>query len=583
MKMNTSLRFMRSGLWSFASATFLVLPCAVSAQNMLFTEEAAIRGVLVISDHNNWGNGISFHDWDRDGWPDLTFSRTGLPPAFYHNVGGTFQPVAFNIPNTAEAKSVLWVDYDNDGDADLFITRFNAPWSLYKNNGSMQFTDVTASVGITQVTGAWAMGAAWGDIDRDGHLDLYICTYHTGSSSVTNYLFRNSGNGTFMEVAAETGVDDGAQPSFQAVFADFNADGWPDLHVTNDRLTSRNSLYLNKGDGTFSDISASSGIDFILDAMSNTVGDFDNDGDLDIYVSNHVDGNVLLSNNGDSTFAEMAEDAGVAVNQICWAALWMDIDLDGWQDLFVSTSPLSNGEPPMHNYAYTNNQDGTFDYRSDSGMHGFNTRSYCAATADFDNDGAPDIAISTRHPNVAELWRNNAEGHRFLKVSLEGSTSNRDAIGATVRCYANGIMQTRHTLCGEAHFGQSSQYLLFGLGSATLVDSLSVEWPSGAIDLIYGIEAGQTLHVLEGASQMVVSAGMAAASAPRFIAAASELMVRHTASGSLLVSDHLGRELLRHSFNAPQNSIHLNLASGIYIIRWQDSTGGAGIEKVSIP
>src|SRR5690606_9750943 len=116
----------------------LVTICFAStarAQPHLFSEEALERGIIMISDHNYWGNGLSFHDWDRDGWPDLTFCRSGLPPVFYHNDGGTFSPVAFNVPNTHEAKMVLWVDYDNDGDADLFLTRFLGPWSLYRNNG----------------------------------------------------------------------------------------------------------------------------------------------------------------------------------------------------------------------------------------------------------------------------------------------------------------------------------------------------------------------------------------------------------------------------------------------------------------
>lgn len=561
---------------------FLSLGIPVMAQGTLFTEEAASRGLIVLTDHNNWGNGISFHDWDRDGWPDLTFARTGLPPAFYHNVGGTFLPVAFNIPNTDEAKSVLWVDYDNDGDADLFLTRLHQGWSLYRNNGSFMFSDVTASVGITQMPGAMTMGASWGDVNNDGHLDLYICTYHH-NSPITNYLFRNNGDGTFTEVASEIGVDDGANPSFQAVFADFNSDGWPDLHVSNDRLNSSNSLYLNNGDGTFEDISESSGTDFIIDAMSNTVGDFDNDGDLDIYVSNHHEGNILLRNNGDLTFTEMAEDAGVAVNQISWGALWLDQDLDGWQDLFVCTSPLSNWQTVVHNFFYTNNANGTFTYRSDSGHHGVVTRSYCAATADFNNDGAPDIAISNKHPHVAELWRNNSSGHTFLKVSLEGTVSNRDAIGATVRCYANGMMQTRHTLCGEAHFGQSSQYLLFGLNGALMADSLSVSWPSGEFDMLYGIDAGQTVHILEGASQMVVSTGSAAASRPLFSATQGGFTVRHTTNGWLQVSDNLGRELLKCPFNTSEHLLPHCLPSGVYIIRWQDSTGAAGLEKLAIP
>jgi hypothetical protein len=553
------------------------------AQTHLFSEEALDRGIIMISDHNNWGNGLSFHDWDRDGWPDLTFCRSGLPPVFYHNDGGTFSPVAFNIPNTHEAKMVLWVDYDNDGDADLFITRFLGPWSLYRNNGNFMFTDVSEEAGITQVEGfAWTMGASWGDINNDGHLDLYICTYHLNDIR-ENLMFRANGDGTFTDVSEETGTSDGSKPSFQSVFADFNMDGWPDLHVSNDRFCCANSLYLNDGDGLFTDISASSGIDFNIDAMSNTVADFDNDGDLDIYVSNHVAGNILLRNNGDITFTAVADEAGVAVNQVSWAALFLDQDLDGWQDLFVCTSPLSANNTVVHNYFFTNNADGTFEYRNDSGMEAFITRSYCAATADFDNDGAPDIAIANKHPHVAELWRNNAENHSFLKVSLQGTESNRDGIGATVRCYVNGAMQLRHTQCGHAHFGQDSQYLIFGLNGATSVDSLSVTWPGGAVDMRYGIAAGQTLHVTEGDPQILVSIPQQTSRRAPFTLVGSELIFAAGRKIEVVVMDMQGRQVVSADSGMVNRCDLSLLPSGLYVTRWQDAEGAWGAERIFLP
>jgi hypothetical protein len=553
------------------------------AQTSLFSEQAVARGIIMISDHNNWGNGLSFHDWDRDGWPDLTFCRSGLPPVFYHNDGGTFSPVAFNIPNSKEAKSILWVDYDNDGDADLFITRLFGPWSLYRNEGGFTFTDITEEAGLVQIEGfAWTMGASFGDYDNDGHLDLYICTYHL-NDMIENVLFRANGDGTFTDVTEETGVSNGSLPTFQSVFADFNMDGLADLHVTNDRFCCRNGLYINDGEGAFVDVSASSGADVNIDAMSNTVADFDNDGDLDIYVSNHVAGNVLLSNNGDNTFTEMAFAAGVSVNQVSWAALFLDQNLDGWQDLFVCTSPLGANSPLVHNYFFTNNTDGTFEYRNDSGMEPFITRSYCAATADFDNDGAPDIAIANKYPHVAELWRNNSLDHTFLKVSLEGTVSNRDAIGATVRCYVNGTMQLRHTHCGQAHFGQDSQYLIFGLNGATLVDSLTITWPGGAVNVRYDIAAGQTLHVVEGEEQIPVSAPRDVHRGRPFFLVGTELIFSAGRDIELAVIDVQGKNVLSADSRTTNTANLSHLPTGIYVTRWQDAEGVSGAMRIFLP
>lgn len=561
------------------SAVLLSAAVDAAGQPTLFSEEALERGIIMVTDHNYWGAGVSFHDWDRDGWPDLTLCRTGMTPAFYHNDGGTFSPVAFNIPNTHEAKCILWADYDNDGDADLLITRFMGPWSLYRNNGSFMFTDVTDLVGITQAYNAQTMGASWADIDNDGHLDFYVCNYNWGDT-VTNYLFRSNGDGTFTEVGAEVGAHNGVNITFQSAFLDMNMDGWPDLHVSNDRNASPNAMLLNKGDGTFEDISASSGMDFAIDAMSNTVGDYDNDGDLDIYVSNHVAGNRLMRNNGDSTFTNVASSSGVAVHQVSWAALWLDHDLNGWQDLFVCTSPLYTGGTIVPNHFYSNNADGTFTYRSDSGMEGVISRSYCAATADFDNDGAPDIAISNKHPHMTELWRNTSMGHSYIKVSLRGTVSNRDGIGATVRCHANGVTQLRYAQCGQAHFGQDSQYLLFGLDGAAGADSITVHWPSGTVDALYGPAAGQLLMVEEGSSQITVGMERKDGPSAPFVLIGRELIPSAGRDFTFVLIDMLGRQLVRDYSTGGRRTDLSAFAPGCHVVRWMGSDGASGAERV---
>lgn len=553
----------------------------------LFSEVALEKGVSVMSDHLNWGLGISFHDWDRDGWPDLTYARAGLPPVFLHNEAGHFAQVLFNIPNQSEMKAVIWVDYDNDGDADLFVTRLFGERSLYANDGIFNFTDVTTLVGIS-AQGGMSMGASWADVNRDGFLDLYICNY-SADNGPTNEFYLSNGDGTFSEMTSIAGIGDGSRASFQSTFPDIDMDGWPDLFVSNDRNAFANGMYHNKGlgDGGFEDVSIVSGTAVNIDAMSNTVGDFDNDGDLDIYQANHEAGNLLFRNNGLGVFQNVATQFGVVVNRICWGSLWLDQNLDGWLDLYVATSPLANVTQTgiFPDRFFTNQEGEGFLLRDDSGFADWASRSYCAATADFDNDGTPDIAISNKQPFRGELWRNNHQGGRFLKVSLGGTLSNRDAIGATVHCFASGLMQTRYTLCGEAHFGQSSQYLHFGLGNADAVDSLVVLWPSGLKEVLFDVEANSTLHLLEGEHTFDVLVGSDLSSTdehtPIPMAIRGDRLVFTSDTPVLaVVHDVSGKRLWHHVQQGYGVHDLPCLPTGLYVVRWYGNDGRTGSLRV---
>jgi len=428
------------------------------------------------------------------------------------------------------------------------------------------------------------MGASWADVNRDGFLDLYICNYSSHNGPV-NELYLNNGNGTFIEATALAGVGDGSRASFQSTFPDIDMDGWPDLFVSNDRVPFTNGMYRNKatGDGTFMDVSTPSGTAIGIDAMSNTVGDFDNDGDLDIYQANHEAGNVLFVNDGDGIFEDMASSLGVVVNRISWASLWLDQDLDGWLDLYVATSPLNNTAQTniFPDRFFTNVSGSGFVLRDDSGFADHISRSYCAATADFDNDGAPDIAISNKQPYRAELWRNNHVGGHFLKVALEGTVSNRDAIGATVRCFAGGLMQTRYTLCGEAHFGQSSQYLHFGLGDAEVVDSLVVLWPNGLREKFIDLGIDEMVHLVEGEATANVVVGtdrdVAQVDLPAPIALRDGLIVCTSDERvSAVLLDVTGRVLSHWSQHGRGVRSLFVLPAGIYVLQWIAGDGRVG-------
>ena len=565
---------------------FLRVPFSMG--QTLFSEEALTRGISATTDPMFYGSGVSFYDWDKDGWPDISYCVTGEAPRFFHNEQGNFVEVQFNIPNVnGEAKQLLWVDYDNDGDADLFLTRSFGPWSLYQNNGNFLFSNVTSSVGMFQAPGPFpphTIGAACADINRDGFLDFYICNYHGPDSVITNLMFLNNAGTSFTEIAESAGIDDGYKVSFMPAFFDADMDGWPDLHVINDRYPYPNTFYRNNGDLTFTDETETSGLGIYIDAMSNSPGDYDNDGDLDMYETNSVastpvnpGGNFLFNNDGEGNFTIVSEETDTAVKVwiFSWGAQWIDQDSDGYLDLFVATSGNDDLAPIFSNHFASNNTDGTFQYQADSGFESSIGRTYAVAAADFDNDGASDLALSCKAPYRNELWRNNSTGHTYIKLSLEGTVSNRDAVGASVYCYTNGMQQLRHTMCGEAYLAQNSQYILFGLNGAATVDSLVVRWPSGMVEKVYDVPANQTIHLVEGSMPVGVEIWRSPENCPIRLHHNTVFVLREL--NALRVVNQLGQEVIVLTRLPDQRSVELgHLDSGIYFIQWTDANGTVG-------
>ncbi len=229
------------------------------------------------------GVGVSFFDFDNDGWDDLTFIKQGDHLILYKNNQGLFNLLPSIIPTPGEPKHALWVDYDNDGFNDVLTTYFNVPCRLYHNDGNFNFADVTIQSGLSLLSGP-SYGASFGDFNKDGYLDLYICSYSTTGNftdpNELNVLYKNNGNGTFTNIANQAGVNDSTKASFQAVWLDYDKDGWADIYVINDFELDENSLYRNNGDETFTNVTIQSGTTNPLsNPMSNSVADFDNDGD----------------------------------------------------------------------------------------------------------------------------------------------------------------------------------------------------------------------------------------------------------------------------------------------------------------
>ncbi|QMU64905.1 MAG: T9SS type A sorting domain-containing protein [Flavobacteriaceae bacterium] len=470
-----------------------------------FTERASSLGVGYSYGSSFHGGGVSFADFNQDGRDDLTFSTEfGKEIYFFRNDISSFTKIQLTgITNSYETKQVLWVDYDNDGDLDFFAASTDGPNKLYQNDGNLSFTDVTSSSGIfTEDLNTF--GASFGDIDNDGDLDLFISNRGILPEQ-RNYLYRNDG-GSFMDITVAAGINTNPEQSFCAAFFDLNNDGYQDIYVANDKFTNINRLYKNKGDGTFEDISMSSGTGVNIDAMSTTISDYNRDGWLDIYVTNTSAGNYLFRNNGDETFTNVAGITGTTFNSVAWGAVFLDADKDSHLDLYVSGSrDGSSGLLPAAFY-YNDGYD-MFTIPSNIGFQNDNRISYSNAIGDFNNDGAPDIVVMNDTENYF-LWENSTfSTNNWIKIKLEGVHGNKDGIGNRIEVRASGVSQYRYTLCGEGYLGQNSSHEFVGIGNATVIDYIKITWNhSGQVETLYNIAPNQAVTIQEGNGVLNTSA-----------------------------------------------------------------------------
>ncbi len=469
--------------------------------NMLIAQEASFRnvaeqmGIVATYGGPSLGGGVSFCDFDGDGYDDLTFAAWSSQDLFlFQNNMNTFTNVVnqTGISNDGRSKTILWADFDNDGDKDFFVSKDLAGNKLYRNDGNFNFIDITDAAGILS-DGTNSLAACAGDYNNDGFLDLYV-TNRSGSD--LNELYRNNGDWTFTEVAEAAGVQDVGKFPQAVSFLDYDMDGWQDIYLGNDRLLG-NTLFRNNGDGTFEDVSEASNTDIAFDAMGIAIGDYDNDFDLDMYISNTEYGNGLLRNNGDGTFSEIADSLGIAVNRICWGVNFIDIDNDSDLDLFVCVNHPNPGNPDVTNALFSNNGDGTFTTLENTGMETDTTLSWGSAIGDFNGDGYSDIAVLNSQPTKFELWKNEGSGNNWIKIDLEGTLSNRDAVGSLIEIHWEKRKIIRSTHCGISYLSQHSDIITVGLGAAALVDSIVVNWPAGGRDVRYNLATNQVVHILE--------------------------------------------------------------------------------------
>ncbi|MBL0315142.1 MAG: VCBS repeat-containing protein [Flavobacteriales bacterium] len=444
------------------------------------------------SDIPVFGNGLSFYDFNEDGWDDITLATTNHGVKVFRNNGGILEEKTFFSGLSGELKHPIWIDYDNDGDQDFFVCR-NMDWPyLFRNDGDDVFTDVSWSLPCPDNNPA-SMCASWGDYDNDSFPDLYLGNYHVYTGS-TSWLFHNDGDGTFTEMAAELGVDNGVHAAFQSLWLDYDFDNDVDLFLVNDRLHG-NRLYQNNGEDGFTDIADSVGFNVPDYCMGLNTSDIDRDGDFDFYITNTFDGNKMLINNN-GIFTDMAQEMNSILYNYSWGCVFIDDDNSGWEDISVMCDEYSPTAP--FNHFLQNNGGTAFNINNEMYNCLVNLPSFTTAKGDVDGDGFADMVTMNVDAEQVRLWQNSANGNHFIRVTLEGTVSNRNAIGSIVRCWHNGSFNMCNLSYGNSFMSQDSQHMIIGMDDDVLVDSLTVTWPSGWVDRFYNLNVDESFSFIEG-------------------------------------------------------------------------------------
>jgi hypothetical protein len=497
------------------------------------------------------GSGVALFDYNNDGLVDVllvngssleALSNPHLPRhssrLFRNNGDGTFTDVTreSGLINEGWGIGATVGDYDNDGYRDVFITNFGNN-ALFHNNGNGTFTNVSKEAGLEG--GNWSTGCAWGDYDRDGRLDLYVARYvdfqigqmpKPGTNTYCNYrgvpvacgprglpgladfIYHNEGNGNFREASQDIGVRDTIKGyGLGVVWFDFDNDGWLDIFVANDSMP--NYLWHNKGDGTFEEVAFEVGCALSGDgrAQSNmgiAVGDYDNDGWLDLFVTHFSEDYNTLYHNDHGRFEDVTYQAGLGTasyRNLAWGTGFADFDNDGWKELFVANGHIypqatqAGNRYCEQNQLFTNLRNGRFALVSaeETGFREARS-SRGAAFGDLLGNGRMSIVVNNidNQPFLYEFAKKSA-GH-WLRLKLVGMKCNRDAIGAMVSVTAGGLTQVDEVRSAESFASSSDVRLHFGLADVTVVDKLQIRWPDGSVEEHAKLTADREYLVRQG-------------------------------------------------------------------------------------
>ena len=495
-----------------------------------FTEVTASSGISFavafshrpddVFDVPHFSGGVASGDYDDDGDIDLFVVRGNVGPnLLYRNRGdNTFEDVAAGagLANTRSAfqnyrhSGPAFADMDGDGDLDLFIGGVQGdPSFVFRNNGDGTFTDVTAGSGIDRLRSQQNVSSAFGDYDLDGDVDLLLAHWGTPRSNSnpgdTEHLWRNDSTPDairFVSVSVEAGLSPSVQnlqdpramrseidATYAPSFAHLNDDRFPDIFMVADY--NRSQVFINNGDGTFTNVTD---VEVIMDTngMGSALGDFDNDGDLDWFVTSifrnilrtSPNGNRLYRNDG-GTFVDVTATAGVADGGWGWATCFFDFENDGDLDLYHTNGwefETHEGFDTDASRAFVSNGDGTFTDRASSLGLADEGQGRGVVCADFDSDGDVDIFLwSKDDENGGRLFRNDSTGNNFVTVKLNGLPPNTQAAGARIRASIGESTQMREIILGSNFISQNPANQVFGLGQAPQVDSLVIDWPDGEV------------------------------------------------------------------------------------------------------
>ncbi len=440
-----------------------------------------------------WEAGSAFGDFNNDGYQDLYLGyRYGPNALLINNKGQAFSNLAAQagVDYDGWTCGVSCADFNNDGYLDIYVSNHNMPNILYKNTGDLIFKDIAAEAGVA--TDLNSYHAVWGDYNNDGLVDLYVINFELDQA---NILYRNNGNETFTDVTLIAGVDGRPdQKSRSACWGDYNNDELLDLFVINQ---GEDVLYRNKGNGTFDNVTVSAGIYDTGNGYSCAWGDANNDGFLDLYLANQYVKGALFLNQRDGTFVDATSISGLDHVVDVSTCSWGDFDNDGDLDLYVG-----NGRGGRQ-YLFSNDGQGHFvDVLIASGLN-----NYCSVNSsvgDYDNDGAVDLFLTASRDGEfqAHLYWNQGNSNHWITLNLIGSISNRLAIGTRVRVITGQLSQIREVTGGYGLMSFDSLPLEFGLDNAARVDSLVINWSSGLLQILTGLEADQILTILESPSKV---------------------------------------------------------------------------------
>ena len=515
----------------------------------------------IMAGYTALGAAAAVADYDGDGFDDVfttDSSATGKNRLYHNNGNLTFTDVAeaAGVANgndeTDATADALWFDFNNDGRPDLFVVRFGRSL-LYQNLGNGRFQEITKAAGLDRY--ANAITAIAFDYDHDGYVDLFVGSYfqpvnlfnpdtprffpesfETAQNGGGVTLFHNNRNGTFTDVTEKAGLVQKGW-TLDLGHADADNDGWDDVYVACDFGTDH--FFHNKGDGTFEDITEKAvGID-TKKGMNVDWGDYDNDGLLDIFVTNITDdymreGNFLWHNNGNLTFSDVARETGTYDTGWGWGAKWLDYDNDGWLDLYVVNGWVSAGKdsyvpdifemitrpnvdfadarnwPAMGNKSLSgyqkkrlfHNERGQM-FKDEAPRHGLDSTldGRGIAVADFDNDGRLDVFVANANAEPKLYHNLLPRGPHWIQFQLQGTKSNRLAVGAQVRVTAGGKTYLGFVNDGNGFAGQSSMRVHFGLGKAETVEKAEIRWPSGLKEVYTGLAADKLHKFVEGNSK----------------------------------------------------------------------------------